>query len=666
MNKHVRSLWTRIMLSMTLLVVLAVAALGISSGLTSYRDAVKSIDNLNESTCKAHAIALEEYLDMLMLSTSSLAESGAVTSNKLSFEERQENIKRVFALRDDIVSLYTVNSSGIGVNDAAQEDVGENYAGESFFISGMAHRGGYIDLPCYDEWNDMVTMTVSYKLTNADGFSGIVCVDVIFDTVRELVTGGALGETGYSFLTDQDGIIRSHPDEKLVIDEMSYAEFFGEDSEVTKVLTSMFEVDAGKSDTLHIDGENVRLYSKKIPLTGWNYVSVIKVDEFMGNYRNQLMFTAIIALICIMVAMLLAFVISRRIAHPISVMRRRMDLLAAGDLHSPLPESRQNDEVGVLYHSMEASLRSLSAYMTDISENMKSLAEGDLRTTAVGHGAYAYTGDFLPISESMENLRASLRGFFSNTGNAAKSIAATSAQMANASSELSKSTVEQAAAIDRIDKSFEGIKNSLVSTSASASDTLAKTYTTRDELERSSEDMEQMMSAMREIEATSRSVAKIIKEIDDIAYTAGILSLNAAIEGARAGVHGKGFSVVADEVRNLAGKSVESAQDTEELIKGSITAVEKGMGIAEATWEKIDRVCLLLGSVAELIESIEATVTQQAAAANDIYADLSNLNMIVQNDTAMSEETTSASVELSHRMGLLYRELEFFRTDDEN
>ena len=664
MNRRVSTLWTRIMLSMTLLVVLVVSALGISSAVASYNEARDSMDKLHQSTCEAHVSALEEYLHMLLMDTASIAESGAITSETLTFEERQANIERIFSVRDDIASLYTVNSNGVAVNDATAEDIGENYASEPFFIAGMANDGGHIDVPYYDNWNDMVTMTVSYRLERASGFTGIVCVDVSYDTLHGLIVGSTLGETGYSFLVDQDGVIRSHPDEGLVVDEVGYNEYFGEDSRAAEALSTMLENDMGKSLDVQAGGEIIRLYSQRIPTTGWHYVSVIKVSEFTDNFQNQLMFIIAMALVCIAVAMLLAFVISRRLAKPITAMRRRMDLLAAGDLHTPLPEFEWLDEIGALYAAMEASLRSLSAYVADISDNMKKLAEGDLRTADKSEGASEYVGDFLPIKESMDNLKGSLWRFFKGTGGAARTIASTSAQMASASKELSNNTVMQAAAIDRIDKRFEDIKDSLVKASEGASETLKKANATRDEIESSNEEMGQMLAAMREIEATSRSVVKIVKDIDDIAFMSSILSLNAAIEAARAGVHGKGFSVVAGEVRDLAGKSAASAQYTEELVKGAITAVEKGMSIAESTFEKIDKVCHLLDSVAELIESIETTVAKQAEAADGIYADLTNLNALVHNDTAMSEETSSASIELSQRMGLLYRELEFFKTDE--
>jgi methyl-accepting chemotaxis protein len=154
-----------------------------------------------------------------------------------------------------------------------------------------------------------------------------------------------------------------------------------------------------------------------------------------------------------------------------------------------------------------------------------------------------------------------------------------------------------------------------------------------------------------------------VGEIDDIAFLSNILSLNAAIEAARAGQHGRGFAVVADEVRELAGKSGTAAQYTGGLITKSSEAVEKGRTIAGETRGKIDGVLELLDRVTELMERIESSVALQATAAKDIYEDINRLNGLVQSDTAMSEETASASTELSAGMSALHDNIARFRTE---
>jgi methyl-accepting chemotaxis protein len=662
MKKNVGSLRKTIMASMLALVLLVAIVLGVSGGVTDYREASSNIDQLITISNEAYAEGLDDYLTMLLSDVRTIADSGAITSSDLTYEQKQANILRIAAGRDDIAAIYTVSASGIGVNDAAVEDVGENYKEEQFFIDGMMHEGGYVDTPYWDEWNEMVTMTVSCRIDGDLGFSGLVCIDVAYGTVRDLTTSNTLGETGYSFLMDADGILRSIADEQLVIDEKPANELFSGDADAEAFLITAQTQDNSHSGDLVTGGEQTRLYVSTLVTTGWKYVTVIKTDEFMGSFVKQLRISIMTVALCVLIAVLIALILSRRIASPISAMRLRMEGLAEGDLHSPLPGGHIGNEVGLLYDAMAESLKSLSSYVSNISDSLERLAQGDLTRHEEDLTA-DYLGDFLPIRRSMDELRVSLGRFFAEAVGTTRVVAQTSVQLASASEELSGTTLEQAAAIDRIDQRFKEIRDVLASAAEGTSETLEKTRATQNELATSSKDIDMMLSAMQEIGEISESVIKIVSEIDDIAFLSNILSLNAAIEAARAGVHGRGFSVVADEVRELSGKSGEAAQYTEGLITKSSLAVEKGRTIAGATRGKIDSVLALLDCVTELMERIEATIASQANAAKDIYEDINRLNGLVQNDTAMSEETASASMELSSSMSKLHDDIARFKTD---
>jgi methyl-accepting chemotaxis protein len=235
--------------------------------------------------------------------------------------------------------------------------------------------------------------------------------------------------------------------------------------------------------------------------------------------------------------------------------------------------------------------------------------------------------------------------------------------MAASSEELSGNAVNQSAAIDRIDKSFGQIKENMENTAANTTDMLVKTKNASAELTTGGDNVRRMLDSMKVIDVAATSVKAIIGTIDDIAFQTNILSLNAAVEAAHAGVHGRGFSVVADEVRELAGKSALSAQQTERLIKGTLDAVGKGMAFAEQSGRQLEAMENLIGEVDGLVVRIEAAARRQAETAQEIYRSISTLNAIVQADSAMSEQTASASVELSQLAHDLDEELSFFKLD---
>ena len=242
----------------------------------------------------------------------------------------------------------------------------------------------------------------------------------------------------------------------------------------------------------------------------------------------------------------------------------------------------------------------------------------------------------------------------------AEQVAAAASQVSSASQSLAQGASEQAASLEETSASSEQI-HSMARSNSENSRTAAELVTrSQQKFVTTNRSLEEMVSAMTEISASSDKISRIIKVIDEIAFQTNILALNAAVEAARAGEAGMGFAVVADEVRSLAQRCAQAASDTATLIEESIMRSTGGK-------TKVDQVADAIRSVTEdstriktLVEEVNVGGQQQARGIEEISKAISQMEQVTQTTAASAEESAAAaeqltaqSEELKHVVGYL-------------
>lgn len=239
-------------------------------------------------------------------------------------------------------------------------------------------------------------------------------------------------------------------------------------------------------------------------------------------------------------------------------------------------------------------------------------------------------------------------------------------EVASASEALAQGSTEQASAIEQITASIDDIAEKTKNNAKKADEAADLVSKAIVSMKKGNEQMEEMVSAMNEINISSENISKIIKVIDDIAFQTNILALNAAVEAARAGDAGMGFAVVAEEVRNLAAKSSAAAAETAEMIEDSIKKIHMGTSIADDTMKSIEEISIVVSESENIINGIAEASNYQATAIEQIDQAVSQVSQVVSNNSATSEECAAASLELSSQAKRMRDLLSVYQLDGSN
>ena len=225
----------------------------------------------------------------------------------------------------------------------------------------------------------------------------------------------------------------------------------------------------------------------------------------------------------------------------------------------------------------------------------------------------------------------------------ADQVADSSAQVSNASFSLSEGASEQAAAIEETSSSLEEMSSMTKQNADSANQSNAIVKDTNNVVKKAGASMNGLMESMGEISKASEETQKIVKTIDEIAFQTNLLALNAAVEAARAGEAGAGFSVVADEVRNLAMRAADAAGDTTNLIEETIKKVHIGSNLVSETNDAFSEVAQSVQKLDVLIDDIAAASNEQADGIGQITRAVSEMDILTQKNASNAEESASAA-----------------------
>jgi len=391
-------------------------------------------------------------------------------------------------------------------------------------------------------------------------------------------------------------------------------------------------------------------------------------DAYKADLANDsmttILLTVIIAVLVVSIAIsiFMALYISGLISKPLIVLSAFMKRAGTtGDITLSPAESESigkysqiKDEIGQALDGSAAFVR----HVTTIAGELEVVAGGDLTADII------LLSDVDTMGKSLKKMVENLSHMFVEIQASTNQVSSGSRQVADGAQSLAQGATEQAASIQELSSSIAEIAERTRENAATADKTAALSATIKENAEKGSRQMDDMITAVSEINEASKGISKIIKTIDDIAFQTNILALNAAVEAARAGQHGKGFAVVAEEVRNLASKSAEAARDTGNMIQNSMEKAQLGSRIAGETATSLNDIVTGINESGHLVAEIASASEQQSTAISQINTGIEQVAQVVQQNSATAEQSAAASEEMSGQSDNLQQLIAQFRLKD--
>jgi len=401
-----------------------------------------------------------------------------------------------------------------------------------------------------------------------------------------------------------------------------------------------------------------------------------------GKYRAELMDFAqvlvigLLVLFAIVAIAILAMVygagsmIRRSIVNPLVDTATAMERMAQGDYSLDVEGADRQDEIGIMARAMavfrnngiarQKAERDQQEVVAALSAGLDSMARQNLeyridQTFPEGYEELRdnYNSACNALASAMRTVRVG-----------ASSVLGSISELRVAADDLAMRNEQQASSLAATAGTMNSVTGSVRETATGAQSVHNAIAAAHEQANAGGDVVRQAVAAMAQIEASAQAISQIITVIDGIAFQTNLLALNAGVEAARAGESGKGFAVVATEVRALAQRSAEAAQNIKTLIENSTSQVGEGVRLVDATGERLTGIVDQIAAVDGLVSRIAQAATQQAESLEQVNVAVAAMDRMTQANAAMVEQSSAATRSLSNEAQALTDLVSSFRTRD--
>jgi methyl-accepting chemotaxis protein len=588
-------------LTIAFLAILLIPSIAI--GYFSYQKASTEVENqLLASASNSVDTAADQVTDLVATSKSTVDWLSKTVTASDVVNGDPSKVKAILdplkAVHEEFQNTFYATSNGLFViSPDTKMSEGFDPRTRPWYPQAMNTKGTAVVNEAIVSPDEKKSITTIISKTTDDG-SGVIGVTMDLSKLKAKIANIKVGATGYAFILDKSRRYLVHPSkEPLSTNTESYIdEMYSKDS---GIVSYNFNGAAKKA---------VFVTNKE---TGWKMVATVEMSEVTAGTSGILYTTLIVISIFIFLGILLALWIIRSITKPLNKVITATNRISEGDLTEEV-EITSNDELADLAKSVNNMVNKLHSLISGVIDSAQSVA------------------------------------------GAAQEISATTEEIASASTTQAESAQSMQELFSELSVAIGSVANSAEESAELASKTTQIAVEGGNTVRSSVESMTQVSAQMTLLENDSNKIGDIIEVISDIADQTNLLALNAAIEAARAGEQGRGFAVVADEVRKLAERSGEATKQITSIIKvmqdntqRSVSAVASGVTQSNETGKAFGEIVDMVRQTESRVTEIAAASEEQSAQTSEVMKSIEYISAASQNGAAAAEETASTSQSLA-------------------
>ena len=503
-------------------------------------------------------------------------------------------------------------------------------------------------LPYVVQGRDVWLATMSSPVVVNGEFFGVVGTDFDLDFVQKLA------EDVSRNIYDGNSKVTIATESGLLIADSNSPQYIGQTIERiygNNTSTVISLIKQGKIYTT--DDVDNNLYKVLVPITfgksgvTWGITLEVNKDlvlksatDLVQNLSERnaesMTYQIMIGLFVTALAILGLFYFSHKLSAPILTSVEMARTIAQGRFDSRLDHDSE-DEIGQLSQALNNMAESLHKQVISAEK----IAQGDLSVKI----QLASEND--QLGKALDQMVTDLNQLVRQISQRSDNISQSAASVADLSHDLASGATQSAASVTEIGATIAGIANQIFQSSENAKQASDFSEETNDLAINGKNLMTELQAAMVDIETSGNEINNIISTIENIAEQTNLLALNAAIEAARAGEAGRGFAVVADEVRSLAARSANAVQETNNIINESAEKTQRGIDLTGDTSSALDTIVENVGKVSLLMSDIAQASIEQSAGAEQVKVGITQIDEVTNHTSTSSEQCAHAAAELT-------------------